>query len=160
MPQRKQFWLYSVLSLAICFAVLAIAIWDSSDAGSTLAPVPASLTKSARIPNATLSPSSQPLPDDFPAPAKKLHKVITSPEFQPTVTNDLPQQIQQLDQQLSELDQQLQAQGVPVPDKQTPPVATDQDTAERLKAIQQYMSEKAVGKNTDSSMPQNDNPKR
>ncbi len=147
MSLLKNFWFYTILFLTAVLAVLAVAIWNSSDSSANK--IPTSIT--ADNPEAiepTELPSQKPVPSNFPAPAKKLHQVMNDADFKPGTDTSLEQKTEALDQQLAAIAEQLKAQGINVPERETQKGTSGSDsqskttTAARLQAIQEYMEKK------------------
>ncbi|MEO0442396.1 MAG: hypothetical protein AAFZ92_01450 [Pseudomonadota bacterium] len=95
-------------------------------------------------PALTAKTSSEAVPSDFPAPAKKLHTLINDTNKQAENSQTLEAKVKQLDKQLAELNKQLEAQGIALPQQQPPPSAASPsgDTKTRLNAIKDHMSQK------------------
>ena len=141
MVSTRRFWLYASLLLIVVLIVLAFAITSSSKPPITPPSIEqSSANESARTP--TTLPSQQPVPDDFPAPAKKLHKVISDPQFQPEGEHSLDQKTQALNERIAALEEQLKAQGITPPPVETNTSSETSDTAARLEAIKAHMAEK------------------
>ncbi len=151
MNSLKQFWFWALLLFLIVIALLASTIWQTSPVQQqnitasdqpALSDQPLSASSDA-VPSAV---DSKPDPS-FPAPAKKLHKVIASTEAESEVQNKLQQQTQELDEQLANLNQQLREKGVAVPEKAVELPATttttnNGDTSKRLDAIKKHIETK------------------
>jgi len=85
--------------------------------------------------------SRQALPDNAPAPAKKLQKIIADPKNQLRVDTSLEEKIQVLDKQLVDINAQLQAQGVnPLGAQEANKLASEtSDTQKRLQALKEHI---------------------
>ena len=151
MSAVKNFWFYAILLISIVVVILGIAIWTSGTSPAPQKTPEVSPSTSGLAQKATKKadspPSSQTVPNDFPAPAKKLHQVINDAK---TGDAELDQKLEKLNQQLAALKEQLEAQGVTVPENTTTPTdgsvaaAGLDDTQARLDAIKQHMQNKYV----------------
>ena len=120
----NRFWLLATLFIVAVFLVVAVAIWQTRPIVTELAPrtepasrieVPANITKPADNPRAI---PAEPDPS-YPAPAKKLHKLVTEDDTGQLTQPAFNQRMMALDKQLQTLNDQLQAQGVVLPENKT-----------------------------------------
>ncbi len=155
MTSVKRFWLWAIALSLLVIAVLASTIWQTSPAqqktiiaseqsASEGSEVEGSEEKSLQSLSNSTPSSVDSKPDaSFPAPAKKLHKVIADTEAESEAQDKLQQQTQKLDEQLAALNQQLREKGIAVPENQAQPsTASNDDTAKRLDAIKQHIENK------------------
>ncbi|MFT7223942.1 MAG: hypothetical protein ACI82Z_001486 [Cellvibrionaceae bacterium] len=155
MKSSRQFWCYTSAAVLMVFSVIALAIWQSAH---KTANHPVAITDPiANLDNASPSPASTEssavttIPEQadprYPAPAKKLHKVLSDPQRSPLDDAQLTKRMQKLDQQLATLNEQLRRQGLSLSERSDSKANTDQpsnDIESRLAAIKAHMASKAA----------------
>lgn len=95
---------------------------------------------------------NDPVPEDFPVSARKLHKVLNETDLQPEEPGDLEQQMQDLNLKLVAIEEKLEEEGIslPVDDVDEDPELSDIEA--RLKNIRDHLQKSPADEKTDNSI--------
>ena len=147
----KHFWVYITLFIISVMLVVLTAIWHSvkpsstppstilSDSTQEIIPID---TPADTLETNTGLASDKPVPEHFPAPAKKLHQLLNDTDRLPTEEQSLRIKKQKLDQQLAAINEQLNAQGLSVPEQSLPTITGEPELHTRLQAIKAHIDKK------------------
>jgi hypothetical protein len=141
MIQSRRFRLQATLLSALVVGGVIFVAWDSADTFSSETTDILVLPEVADISSSEQSVIEQPVPDDFPAPAKKLHQFINDLNDETSNSLNVDEQVTQLNTQITAINEQLENQGIDVPQHQELPVSQS-NTQARLKAIQDHMKKR------------------